>query len=157
MRRELCVRCERVPPRSSWAKYCDDCLNGCKPAAVEYAVIKAVRSGALKEVKECVCVDCGAPARHYDHRDYNKPADVEPVCVPCNSRRGHAIAYDWDLDVLGIIEMRRKRAAAKAYVGCLTRLHADSQRSSFRPYRVPDPPPRTGFTCNHFCNITTCQ
>lgn len=40
---------------------------------------------------EIPCVDCGAPARDYDHRDYNRPLDVEPVCRRCNMRRGPAI------------------------------------------------------------------
>jgi hypothetical protein len=34
------------------------------------------------------CVDCGAGAQCYDHRDYHKPLQVEPVCRPCNVRRG---------------------------------------------------------------------
>jgi DNA-binding XRE family transcriptional regulator len=34
------------------------------------------------------CVDCGAPATQYDHRDYSKRRDVEPVCEPCNKKRG---------------------------------------------------------------------
>lgn len=34
------------------------------------------------------CVDCGEPAAVYDHRDYYKPMEVEPVCHRCNSRRG---------------------------------------------------------------------
>jgi hypothetical protein len=37
------------------------------------------------------CVDCGAQARDYDHRDYNKPLEVDPVCRRCNLRRGPAI------------------------------------------------------------------
>lgn len=34
------------------------------------------------------CVDCGASAMHYDHRDYFKPFIVEPVCHRCNLLRG---------------------------------------------------------------------
>lgn len=68
-------------------------MTGSKPSSVEYAVVRAIRRGDLKPVRECVCVDCGAPARHYDHRDYNKPAKVEPVCKSCNARRGPAIRY----------------------------------------------------------------
>lgn len=34
------------------------------------------------------CVDCGRPAECYDHRDYLRPLDVEPVCYSCNRRRG---------------------------------------------------------------------
>ncbi|MCP1121595.1 hypothetical protein, partial [Robbsia andropogonis] len=53
-------------------------------------VSQAVSYGFLPRAKDCVCVDCGLPARHYDHRDYNKPLDVEPVCVSCNLQRGAA-------------------------------------------------------------------
>jgi hypothetical protein len=90
-----CVVCGGEP-YSARAKFCDDCLTGSKPASVEYAVLRAVRRGELRPVRECVCVDCGAPARHYDHRDYNKPTEVDPVCVPCNMRRGPAIRYGKD-------------------------------------------------------------
>lgn len=34
------------------------------------------------------CTDCGEPAEEYDHRDYKKPRKVEPVCGPCNKKRG---------------------------------------------------------------------
>ena len=34
------------------------------------------------------CSDCGEPAYGYDHRDYRKPFDVEPICRQCNSDRG---------------------------------------------------------------------
>lgn len=36
----------------------------------------------------CKCADCGEPAYCYDHRDYRKPIDVQPVCRACNQRRG---------------------------------------------------------------------
>lgn len=54
-------------------------------------VFRAVAEGRLRKVTECECVDCGAPAKHYDHRDYNHPLTVEPVCRKCNRRRGPAI------------------------------------------------------------------
>jgi ribosomal protein L37AE/L43A len=55
-----------------------------------YAVLKAVRGGDLENLKDgnVKCVDCGAVASVYDHRDYNKPLDVSPVCHGCNIRRG---------------------------------------------------------------------
>lgn len=37
------------------------------------------------------CVDCGKPATCYDHRDYQRPDEVEPVCRACNARRGPAL------------------------------------------------------------------
>lgn len=90
---KLCVVCVKRATRTPRSKYCDFCGTGCKPCSIEYAVVRAIRRGELPPAKECVCVDCGAQARHYDHRDYNKPLEVEPVCVRCNLLRGHAIPY----------------------------------------------------------------
>lgn len=90
-----CYFCEK-PAYSQSAKFCEDCLQGCRPASIEYAVFAAIRDGKLKPIRECICVDCGRPAQHYDHRDYNKPLVVDPVCAKCNSRRGPAIRYGRD-------------------------------------------------------------
>lgn len=78
---------------STKATYCEDCITGSKPSSVEYAVRKAIANGELKPAKECICVDCGNKAAHYDHRDYNKPLDVQPVCRSCNRSRGHAVPF----------------------------------------------------------------
>lgn len=56
-------------------------------------VRKAIKDGYLARVSELLCVDCGAPAKVYDHRDYNRPLDVEPVCNGCNIKRGPAIPF----------------------------------------------------------------
>jgi len=37
------------------------------------------------------CTDCDSRATEYEHRDYNKPEDVEPICRRCNILRGPAI------------------------------------------------------------------
>lgn len=37
------------------------------------------------------CVDCGRPADRWDHRDYRKPLEVEPVCRSCNWYRARAL------------------------------------------------------------------
>ena len=73
--------------------YCDPCYfpaisDGLKAS---HLVNKAVRKGQLKPARECECVDCGAPAKVYEHRSYDKPLDVVPVCFKCNSRRGAAV------------------------------------------------------------------
>lgn len=56
---------------------------------VQGQVARAVREGKLLSLRaESVpCVDCGNRAACYDHRDYAKPVDVEPVCRSCNLRR----------------------------------------------------------------------
>ena len=49
----------------------------------------AVKNGFLSTLDGSVsCVDCGKPAREYDHRDYARPLDVQPVCSRCNHLRG---------------------------------------------------------------------
>lgn len=54
-------------------------------------VCRAVKAGKLKRPTEFTCADCGRPATRYDHRDYNAPLVVEPVCATCNQLRGPAI------------------------------------------------------------------
>ena len=58
--------------------------------AARRAVQAAVKSGAIPKAKGLTCVDCGREAHVYDHRDYAKPLDVQPVCVSCNLVRGPA-------------------------------------------------------------------
>lgn len=74
--------------------------TACRPAfrrAQTNALSKvryAVRRGRLASLAEggVACTDCNQyPANHYDHRDYNKPLSVDPVCSGCNTKRGPAI------------------------------------------------------------------
>lgn len=58
--------------------------------AAHLAVARARRSGDLLPPSTYYCTDCGASAEHYDHRDYVKTLDIEPVCRTCNYRRGPA-------------------------------------------------------------------
>jgi hypothetical protein len=55
------------------------------------AVARAIRHGLLKPAYAFKCTDCDKQAQCYDHRDYDKPLEVEPVCISCNYRRGPAI------------------------------------------------------------------
>lgn len=114
MRVPFCLRCTVNPPRTKNSLYCDDCQRGSCPAAVEATVSRAVRLGILAPVRTQKCMDCGAQARQYDHRDYNLPLTVAPVCHRCNQARGPAVKYDWDRDVLGIEKMREEHARKKA-------------------------------------------
>jgi len=57
-------------------------------------VIGAIRRGELPRLSkvEVLCVDCRRRrATDYDHRDYAKPLEVEPVCHWCNKKRGPAL------------------------------------------------------------------
>jgi hypothetical protein len=58
------------------------------------AVRRAVKNGLLPRLDGTIkCVDCGDPAKQYDHRDYSKHLEVNPVCRSCNLRRGPAKQY----------------------------------------------------------------
>jgi hypothetical protein len=93
-----CQRCgDALPLVRHYKTYlcgpCKDSLPGpSKKAGYEaQAMVRAaVRFGYLMPSSRCTCTDCGAPAKCYDHRDYNKPLEVDPVCVGCNIRRGAA-------------------------------------------------------------------
>lgn len=54
------------------------------------AVWTAVWQGKLPNLRweYVACVDCGKRAQHWDHRDYLKPLEVDPVCASCNKKRG---------------------------------------------------------------------
>lgn len=76
-------------------------------------VHKAVRRGELKPIRGLSCVDCSKPAQVYDHRDYTRPLDVEPVCLSCNRKRGPGHPYI-GATVVKVPGVRARRAAAEA-------------------------------------------
>lgn len=56
-------------------------------------VARAIQLGMLPDLKavRILCGDCQQrPATEYDHRDYERPLEVQPVCHACNGRRGRA-------------------------------------------------------------------
>jgi hypothetical protein len=57
-------------------------------APAHKAVADAVRSKKIPPASALICVDCGKQAKCYDHRDYSKPMEIEPVCIKCNAIRG---------------------------------------------------------------------
>jgi len=96
----LCESCSAdVSFRHHLARFCLDCadsrrarrtysppLNDNQKARV--VTNYAVKVGFLPPPTDYFCMDCGADAECYDHRDYKKPLEVDPVCLRCNSRRG---------------------------------------------------------------------
>jgi hypothetical protein len=66
-----------------------------------------VKSGKLPRASTLICVDCGGKAQVYEHRDYNKPEQVEPVCQSCNVKRGPAIPL-FDGTEIFILKISRK-------------------------------------------------
>jgi 5-methylcytosine-specific restriction endonuclease McrA len=54
------------------------------------AVRYAVKTGKMPSARNFHCADCGRKATAYDHRNYRKAFDVDPVCKSCNRKRGSA-------------------------------------------------------------------
>ena len=52
------------------------------------AVYRAIKTGRLVHPSTLPCQDCDRQAEYYDHRHYDKPIEVAPVCHGCNLRRG---------------------------------------------------------------------
>lgn len=79
-----CIRCyDRSYSESYRQKY---------PNAIKArnTVWTAVWQGNLPNLRweDVPCVDCNKRAQHWDHRDYLKPLEVDPVCASCNKKRG---------------------------------------------------------------------
>lgn len=53
-----------------------------------------IRLGHYPHATLFSCVDCGSPAKQFDHRDYFRPFHVSPVCVKCNANRGGGLSSD---------------------------------------------------------------
>ncbi len=91
-----CVIDEYMPGQGGKPMRCSKCVKLRKSTvgiqqAAHTIVSCAVRSGIIKPPSQFSCVDCGLPASVYDHRNYYKPLDVQPVCRSCNVIRGPAI------------------------------------------------------------------
>lgn len=98
-KQKTCLDCGADITKSHWnRRYCELCsvgnafyrryVNGQQDAVI--AVNRIVSAGAISMARSCKCVDCGRDAHAYDHRDYSRPLDIEPVCASCNAKRGPA-------------------------------------------------------------------
>lgn len=89
----LCATCPTQIADRSFVRYCYECGSAVfrQRQVAAAAIAKAIKSGALPKARTLTCVDCGKPALDYEHRDYRRPLDVQPVCRPCNYRRGPAL------------------------------------------------------------------
>lgn len=85
----LCLECGAVKlhPRNARCELCYP-KHTTRMFAVRACVAKAIKDGLIPRADSCVCVDCGSSAQVHDHRDYNKPLQVDPVCRSCNYKRG---------------------------------------------------------------------
>lgn len=76
---KLCLKCSKAKARE---------------ASRAHAAVSAMVIAGLVKKLPCDginCVDCGKQATHWEHRDYRKPQEIEPICKSCNTKRGHAM------------------------------------------------------------------
>ena len=90
--------------------YCDECIPIKLRAQISASkkARYAVKVGRLPHPETLACVDCGMPAKHYEHRDYLKPLDVVATCISCNLKRGAANDMDVAVDARREYEARPK-------------------------------------------------
>lgn len=93
--RLTCVDCgaDKSPDRHRLVQRCEPCGFTFMRAMTNanMAIRMAVQRGRLPPARTKSCVDCGSQALDWDHRDYSRPLDVQPVCRSCNQRRGPAL------------------------------------------------------------------
>lgn len=95
----LCPGCKKKLTRKHHSiTFCDECWRKHNKGEIgpynnraRELVNYAVKLGIIPKASAYKCADCGEQAQAYDHRDYNKPLDVHPVCQPCNNKRGMGI------------------------------------------------------------------
>lgn len=104
-----CIDCGQSHQRTtaSWRCWsCNKAVLRLRQRCV-IAVQGAIKSGMLQPVKSLPCVDCGNPAKAYDHRDYSQPLSVDAVCHSCNFMRGPA---RWPGDAGALSELTKEAA-----------------------------------------------
>ncbi len=84
-------RLKEALPSDEYKKYMRLRLRSANVIRTEMYEKRLTTLQGLRQNGNVRCVDCGKKAGHYDHRDYNQPLDVQPVCESCNCRRGPAI------------------------------------------------------------------
>jgi hypothetical protein len=96
VRKNRCYVCKKTyfleAHRGARRKFCPDCsLPWAKQQRAASSIVKiAIRAGFLPSIAGQKCVDCGEPATGYEHREYRRALDVDPICTSCNFRRGPA-------------------------------------------------------------------
>lgn len=85
-----CIYCGLESALGYTAKMCKTCrpFVGKAAGAAIAKTNAAIKRGQLPNPNTLKCQDCNGPAHLYDHRDYDQPLLVEPVCRSCNCYRG---------------------------------------------------------------------
>lgn len=89
-----CVFCGDEELRHPRTRMCNGCRPLLKRAAyrADTELCRAISHGLVPPPEDFKCADCGRGAQAYDHRDYDRPLDVQPVCYSCNLKRGSVSA-----------------------------------------------------------------
>jgi DNA-binding XRE family transcriptional regulator len=89
-----CVKCGGTNGEKSLTYWslCSPCFlaEETAKAAARRVFRDAQRKGLFPAAKTLKCVDCAEQAMDWDHRSYDRPLDVVPVCRSCNQKRGPA-------------------------------------------------------------------
>lgn len=80
-------------------------------------VLAAIANGTIRRASQYDCIDCAEPATGFDHRDYTKPLQVDPVCAGCNTKRGAGFPEinGPDVDVAWITTPPRKNFSSRRF------------------------------------------
>jgi len=92
-----CKHCGYARHKFASRSLCNNCIAIFRKVAerAHHAVAIAIQAQKLLPPETLKCTDCDKPATCYDHRDYDKPLDVAPVCNRCNTKRGPAKVAFW--------------------------------------------------------------
>jgi len=91
--RKYCWDCAAKRNRASSGRYVKASVKQKTHNTIRNITRAAVKKGVLPHPRTLACLDCGNPAECYDHRDYNKPLAVDPVCRRCNNFRGAGVPH----------------------------------------------------------------
>ena len=111
-----CQVCGRETERARKTVFCVRCAQyqNIRASLAGAKVKSAIARGVLPPItSDTRCTDCEKPARVYDHRDYDQPLVVEPVCQGCNVRRGPG-ALPRARDVRAYMKRMEARAGQRA-------------------------------------------
>lgn len=90
-----CIDCGKGPLKPKVLYRCLPCSlrNEYFRQRARVSVRRAIDRGELADlsVSAVACADCGERADRYDHRDYSKHLEVDPVCRRCNRNRGPGV------------------------------------------------------------------
>lgn len=93
----FCRLCLGEFPGSLQRQLCIPCAQAQRKACLRARglLVGAILAGKVPRLWGRQCVDCGDDATVYEHRDYSRPLDVQPVCRGCNTKRGPAGRRDF--------------------------------------------------------------